>query len=181
MLTDQQIANAALAAGFTMAELPTAVAIALAESGGDPLAHHVNTDGTTDDGLWQVNSVHGYPVAELRTVLGNARAARAVYLNQGWRAWSAYKNGSYLAFLVRGRAVAGSATAEGGGSGADVVKGGPLSGLTDLARMLTDPRTWQRTGLFIIGGVLIIIALFKLTGDNTLSDATKAAAVAVAK
>ena len=49
------VTAAAQTAGFTGPDLPIAVAVAQAESGGDPLATHVNADGSTDLGLWQIN------------------------------------------------------------------------------------------------------------------------------
>src|ERR1044072_4069643 len=46
-------------AGFTRSgNLTLAVAIALAESGCNPAALGHNTNGTTDRGLWQINSIH---------------------------------------------------------------------------------------------------------------------------
>jgi len=54
----QLAASAALAAGFPAEQLVTAVAIAGAESGYDPAATHLNSDGSTDYGLWQINSIH---------------------------------------------------------------------------------------------------------------------------
>lgn len=183
VLSDQQIANVAKASGWaTTADITKAVAIALAESGGRTDAVNHNFNGTYDYGIWQVNSVHGFPVSELLTPTGNGRAAYTVYRQQGWRAWSAYNNGSYLAFLPRARAVAGSAS--GGGSvenapthtdwpnipGTDV-----LSSVKAFFDWITDPHNWQRVGMFILGGILLIIGLFKLTGDNKLSTATKSA------
>ena len=54
----QLAASAALAAGFPAEQVITAVAIAGAESGYDPAATHLNSDGSTDYGLWQINSIH---------------------------------------------------------------------------------------------------------------------------
>jgi hypothetical protein len=54
-----------------------AAAIALAESGGNPNASHTNANGTTDVGLWQINSSHGS--AATTDPVGNARAAVAIY------------------------------------------------------------------------------------------------------
>src|SRR4051812_48178503 len=41
-----------------VAFLDTAIAVALAESGGNDQAMHKNSNGSTDFGLWQINSVH---------------------------------------------------------------------------------------------------------------------------
>jgi hypothetical protein len=185
-LSDQQIANVAKASGWqSTSDIATAVAIALAESGGvSDITSPPNKNGTVDRGLWQVNSVHGYDPSELLTPTGNGRAAHAVYLKEGWRAWSKYKNGKYRVFLARGMAVAGKASDTGGGSGADVTKDAPipnpLSPLGDFGSLLTSAETWYRLGLFLAGGLLLVYAGFKLTGDNKLGEGTKAVASFVA-
>ena len=58
-LTRGQIANAARAAGFPESQIPMAVAVAMAESGGNPRAtNNANRNGSSDYGLWQINTVH---------------------------------------------------------------------------------------------------------------------------
>jgi hypothetical protein len=81
----------------------TMAAIALAESGGNPLALHHDSDGTVDRGLWQINSDHGYPAAASFEPFHNAREAVAVYRSQGLSAWSSYKSGAYLRYMSGGR------------------------------------------------------------------------------
>jgi peptidoglycan DL-endopeptidase CwlO len=44
---------------------------------------------------------------------------------------------------------------------------------------LSDPATWKRIGFFLLGCVLLVVAFFKLTGDNKLSPVTKAIGKAV--
>lgn len=75
------------------------IAIAKAESGMNPLSAHINTNGTRDIGLMQVNSVHGHDDLEMFDVDKNLKAARAVYDKQGITAWSTFNNGSYLKHL----------------------------------------------------------------------------------
>lgn len=77
-------------------------AIALKESGGNPLASHVNNNDSIDRGLWQINSVHEkelmalFPNAthDFRTLcympLVNAIFAVAVFQKQGYKAWSSF-------------------------------------------------------------------------------------------
>lgn len=75
-------------------------AIAVAESGGRVNAKHRDANGTTDYGLWQINSSHGYNVKELTTDPAyNAQAAVAVYRSQGLTAWSTYTSGAYRSHL----------------------------------------------------------------------------------
>jgi cell wall-associated NlpC family hydrolase len=52
------VVEAAINAGFKNDQLTVAVAIALAESGGRADAYNRNSNGTSDYGLWQINSVH---------------------------------------------------------------------------------------------------------------------------
>lgn len=75
------------------------IAVAKAESGLNPLAAHINTNGTRDIGLMQVNSVHGHDDLEMFDVDKNLKAARAVYDKQGITAWSTFNSGAYLKHL----------------------------------------------------------------------------------
>lgn len=75
------------------------IAIAKAESGMNPNAQNVNTDGSVDRGLLQINSVHGYNNRKLFDVDYNINAAYDVYRRQGLTAWTVVKDGSYLKYL----------------------------------------------------------------------------------
>lgn len=108
-LSDAQIALVASQAGFRGSDLPIAVAVALAESGGDSNAiNTANSDGSTDHGLFQINSVHADLLSKgsWANPNDNARMAYAVWHGSGWQAWSTYNNGKYLLFMGRGRAAA---------------------------------------------------------------------------
>lgn len=88
------VAKAAKAAGFPNSELVTAVAIAFAESSFNATATHKNSDGSTDYGLWQINSVHGFPELSNGAWSNpntNAQLAYRVWKAQGWNAWSTHK------------------------------------------------------------------------------------------
>lgn len=71
-----------------------AAAFALAESGGDPTATHVNSNKSQDVGLWQINTTHG--ALATADPLGNAKAAIQISNNgQNWRPWcTAYTDGA---------------------------------------------------------------------------------------
>ncbi len=75
----------------------------MAESRCNPNAVGVNTDGSTDKGLLQVNSVHvrsGLIGDEQRLdPAANVAAAYKIYRGSGWRAWSTFNNGSYARYL----------------------------------------------------------------------------------
>lgn len=116
-LTDQQIAEFAAAAGFTGSDLDTAVAVALAESGGisDRLGDVGIQDATYGPsvGLWQIRSVNpGYGNAfdqahrnheQNLDPATNAENAYALQQLKGWKEWSTWKDGLHEPFLDRAR------------------------------------------------------------------------------
>ena len=76
-----------------------AVAVAKAESGHNPLAlNDKNTNGSTDKGLFQINSCHGYG-DELFDIDTNLEVARKLYDKSGWTPWVAYTTGAYTNHL----------------------------------------------------------------------------------
>lgn len=125
-LTRSQIAGYAAAAGFKGSAIDTIVAIILAESGGNPLAHNTNA-GTGDNsyGLAQINMLgtlgparrQQFGISSNDQLFDPATNLRAAYAVSGggtsWTPWSVYKSGAYRQYL-------------GGGNG------GPISGLTGL-------------------------------------------------
>jgi len=108
-LNASQIVQAASSAGFTVAELPIAYAIAMAESGGNASAHN-STPPDDSYGLWQIN-MYGNLGPARRKQFGisnntalydptvNAKAAHMIYKSSGWNAWSTYKSGAYKKYL----------------------------------------------------------------------------------
>lgn len=71
-----------------------------AESSCDPTARNTaNTDGSTDTGLLQINSIHGIDPETLIDPAVNIQAAYRVYQSQGLKAWSAYTNNNYRRHL----------------------------------------------------------------------------------
>ena len=96
-------------AGFQGADLLTAVAVALAESSGDPNAYNPETaagapEGEGSYGLWQIY-LHAHPEFQGQNLFDpqtNANAAYAVYRAAGnsFRPWSTYLNGAYTAHLT---------------------------------------------------------------------------------
>lgn len=116
MQSDAQIARHAKAAGFQDFDLQIAVAVALAESGGNERAHN-STPPDNSYGLWQINML-GAMGPERRRQFGiksndelfdpavNAKAAYDVYKRAGnkWRPWSTYTNDTYLRYMERAKA-----------------------------------------------------------------------------
>ena len=72
------------------------IAIAKAESNLDPNATNVNTNGSTDTGLFQINSINGEDELSLFDVDKNIEVARKIYEKQGLSAWSVFNNKSFL-------------------------------------------------------------------------------------
>jgi hypothetical protein len=109
-LTDARVAEVCRAAGFTGNGLTTAVAVALAESGGDYMA--VNTAGNTppsrDRGLFQINDHWHAEVTDAQAFDPEAAAKVAFTISRGgdiWHEWAAFRSGAYLAFWDRALAV----------------------------------------------------------------------------
>jgi Lysozyme like domain len=102
LLTPGELAGYAYQAGFRGTSLVTAVAVALAESGGRLNATNLNTDGSVDNGPWQVNTVHGqYSASLLKSDPAYSAKAAFEISNQGrdFTPWVDYKNGRYKEFL----------------------------------------------------------------------------------
>jgi cell wall-associated NlpC family hydrolase len=106
------IAQAIKAAGFSGSLAKTMWAIAMAESSGNPRAHNTNArTGDNSYGLWQINML-GRMGPERRRLFGisnndalfdpttNARAAMAIYKQQGLNAWTTYKKGAHSRYMA---------------------------------------------------------------------------------
>lgn len=90
-------------AGGSPADANTAAAVALAESSGNPSATNINTNGTTDRGLWQINSIHG--TQSTYDPLANARAAVSISSGgSNWSPWVTFNSGAYRQYLGAGAA-----------------------------------------------------------------------------
>ena len=112
-----QLEKLAVEGGFTPEQAKIMAAIALAESSGR--ARALNDDRETGDlsyGLWQINMID-YPDYklgeerrgklkltnndELYNPAVNVRAAKMIFDEQGYDAWSVYKTGAYKKFLPK--------------------------------------------------------------------------------
>ena len=101
-LSPQQLAQLAYNAGFRGRDLLTAVAVAMAESGGNPNAYNAELaagtkSGSGSRGLWQIYGT-AHPWANNPNAFDpqfNANAAFRVYREAGnsFRPWSTYTNG----------------------------------------------------------------------------------------
>lgn len=112
--TYPQLERLALNAGFSASAAPVAAAIAMAESSGNPQATNHNTNGSTDYGLWQINSVHsgqfGTPGARWYDPQYNAQMAHTLWKSQGFRPWSTYNSGAYHQYVNKSSKPASTST-----------------------------------------------------------------------
>ena len=103
-MTISDIITVAQNAGFTGEDLVTAVAVAMAESGGNPTALGDIGIGQGSFGLWQINSKYhpefGPDFTTLYDPQTNANAAYSIYVAAGgFSPWSTFKSGSYQSFI----------------------------------------------------------------------------------
>lgn len=102
-------------------QIVVAIAVAMAESGCNPHAVNVNSGGSRDRGLWQMNSVYHPEVSDSCAfqIQCNADAAwNTSDHGADWKPWSAYTNGSWKAH------VAGATAAISGGFTFQLVSSG---------------------------------------------------------
>ena len=88
------IASVASNAGFTGSDLVIAVAVAYAESSGNPSAVGDSGDSI---GLWQIDTRYNpqFDASQLTDPQYNANAAFSIWQQGGWSRWSTYNNGNY--------------------------------------------------------------------------------------
>lgn len=202
-LSGGQIATAAKLAGFTGSDLVTAIAVAMAESGGDPAQATHEPNGTTSYGVWQINSVHTdvLGMGDWSNPFINAQMAFKIHATQGWHPWSTYNSGAYLPFVFFAKNAADNPEIISNWPGpiAGVVQGASNAanqlGLADIAKAvvgafkllgqaalwLVDPGNWIRIAKFGIGGVLIVAGLnivAKPVLEPVVDKATKTATMA---
>lgn len=165
-----------------------AVAIALAESGGNTENSKVrlNSNGTQDFGVWQINSIHK-PSEDAKIHAGpNWSMAYAISSNgTKWTPWSTYNSGKYSAFMPAATAGWAVATGHDNPDAIERSAGGTSTGhvddpttitfqqvdfpkpfdfLNDPLNYMLDPRNrlWLRLGMGIAGTVLILIVVVTL-------------------
>ncbi len=166
MASDLEIGAAAAKAGWSKKDLPVAIAVALAESGGNTSAHA--TSGEDSRGAWQIN-VRAHPelaTLDLYNLNVNAQAAYGIWKKSGWGPWSAHNNGSYLLYMGRGAAAAAVTNIGAAVTGGVADAAGAIPGVDQakvVAGFLSDlqnPAIWQRILKVVIGGALIMVGGF---------------------
>lgn len=123
-LTAAQVAGLVKQAGFPESVHVTMVAIARAESGFRVEAvNNANSNGSSDYGLFQINSVHQFDSRRLTSdATYNTQCAKRIYDSQGLRAWSVYNSGAYQQYVNEARQGVAQAA---GVTGSPVLPGSP--------------------------------------------------------
>lgn len=168
-LTADDLRALAASVGLSGERQRIAVAVALAESGGNTAAIG---DGGKSIGLWQIHTgFHPqYDRGALMTPSGNAKAMMAISGGgTNWQPWSVYKNGTYKQYLNQAGTLSNLVAPEGStlgnlaGAADGVVRGGldvaggALGSIGDLAGVLTNPEWWRRVGVGAAGVALVVV------------------------
>jgi hypothetical protein len=192
VLTPAQIAQWAVQAGFKGNDLAVAVAIAMAESSGHIDAKNINIDGSTDLGIWQINTVHADLLARYPQwwSVENADMAFSLYQSKGGKFtdWVTYNTGAYQLYMSQAKQAAASPDTGNviGGPGdtktVNVIPGvdsiaSSLSafatGFAAVAQWMGDVHNWERVGLVLIGGALVVGALVMVAGESVSGPVEK--------
>lgn len=163
-----------VAAGGQQSKAIMAAAISMAENrSGDPHARHQNSDGSTDVGLWQINTVHGAQATE--DPMGNARAAVAISKNgTDWRPWTTFKNGAYIPFL-HNAANAFPEPSDDAAAAAAVVTNPidtakAIAGFVSRLGVIFEADWWKRVGMVLAGVVAIALAVMYVAKEYAPAD-----------
>jgi hypothetical protein len=175
---------------------PIFVAIALAESGGDPTVKGgPNSNGTYDYGLWQINGGAHKDLLDTYSPWSdpdkNYQMAVTIYQNANFKftPWSSFNNGTYAAFLPQAQLAWGSpdfsATTTNAVSDAANQTVAAASALPEFLATMTKSETWVRVGMAAAGVLLllmVVVAMVKTKLPGPLGMVARAAkATKVAK
>jgi len=198
-MDDQEIAR--WARFYAPADPVTAVAVALAESGGRVDAVNRNTNGTTDSGLWQINSIHQrahptWTVEALKNPQTNAEAM-GVLSQKGasFSAWTGtYVKGLHRPYMERARianeAAQDNPLSERLGDIADPSNLNPANVIDNVAgaigslteavagfvSFVTDPDTWRRVAIVGLGAAVVVIGVSVVARGTEVGQTVEKAA-----
>lgn len=180
-LTAAEIGAYASQAGFKGDALSWAIAIALAESGGNTQAVGKNSDGSRDRGLWQFNS-RWHPEISDAEAFNPGTAAKAAYRvssgGKSWSQWATYKSGAARRQLPAAQTAAtlagtGRVTVPVDSALFGIPTPGDLTGVVKsvgslasivitAAKWVGNPHNWVRVLEVVAGGAVIVIGLHML-------------------
>lgn len=185
-LSADQIKGYASAAGFKGDDLNVAVAVAFAESGGDPRSHNP-TPPDDSYGLWQINMLGSMgPDRRKRFKLKsnedlydpatNARVAYGIFQGSGWKAWTTYTRGTYKKFMGDAADAAGesdeSTPAPAASSDGGIITGG-LNALGANIFQSVANMGGVAVALVLIIGAIIILMMQSKTGKSIVKKGVK--------
>jgi lysozyme-like protein len=190
-LSPSEIKGYASGAGFTGNDLTVAVAVALAESGGDPRNHNPNPPDNSY-GLWQINMLGDMGPdrrkrfglksnEELYDPATNARVAYRIYKEQGgstFKPWTTYTRGTYKKFMDKaGGAVsdtdAGTATEPTAGTTDGGIVTGGLNALGGNIFRAVQSVGASMVGILLIIAAVVILIMQSRTGNNIVKKGVK--------
>ena len=194
-LAPATVAALAAGAGIPPGSVPTAVAIAWAESGLDPAAigdRDLSERGEMSVGLWQINyrpsRDKGNAIRDPQANLDPAHNAAAMAAISGggrnWAPWTTYTTGAYRAYMARATLAAGApdpnpptpqsiSADQADTTGLHIPNPlAPVQGAADLVRTLLHILTtigtrdfWIRAGKMVVGTAAIIAGLNLVSHD----------------
>lgn len=175
-LSDAQLWTVVVSQWGTGPDALTAFAVALAESSGDASAiHQGNRDGTNDYGLFQINSVHAALLTSgnWQDPQTNAHMAYTLYTAAGnkFSPWSTFNNASYARFLARAQAAAKSGGAPVPAGSATAPAAAAADPNASAVATATSAGTWQRIGMFLAGGALMLIFMVSVIKNTSVGKA----------
>lgn len=180
ILSMAQIEAYARGAGFAGNDFVIAGAIAEAESSGrTDVVNFVPCVG-----LWQINiRAHPqYTMQAMKDPAQNASAAYAIFRSEGWQAWSTYTSGAYKRYL--GKAAASASATDHIDLGKIPGVGPAIAVVSNLGKINTaldsimDPTTWRRIAFMLVGVIMIMIGVVKMSAtQKTIKAAIKVAEV----
>ena len=162
-------------AGFPQSEWDTALKVATAESGLNPRAvNNKNKNGTSDYGLFQINSIHKPTAQEKVDPYANARRAYRIWKDAGgkWTPWSAYNNGAWRKVGDKVGDVADGV----GGLVPDVPNVPNPAGIARAAVSSVTSKVDEIVNIYLlvlIGLVLIILGILILSRDTATGAAVQ--------
>jgi hypothetical protein len=187
-LSDTDLAAVAAQSGWRGNDLDIAIAVALAESGGDTQSHN---DKPPDDsyGLWQINMLGSMGTDRLKQFglsaktdlfdpKTNGRVAHSIQSSSGWGQWTTYTRGDYQEFMNRAKSavastdmntllsktLAGGITAGGSGIASGLISTGQIfSQISNAFTWLFTPSNWLRIIEIGLGAALLIGGVYSLS------------------
>lgn len=167
-LSRTEIASLASGAGWVGNDVNIAVAVALAESSGNP--HDHNSKPPDDSyGLWQINMLGSMGPArrkqfnlksnsDLFDPATNARVAHGIWAEHGWQPWTTYTHGIYKQFMNGSDASTASDTV----TATPPDTSGNNGGLFGIGSAINSFSSTVTKGFASFGAILVVVALLAL-------------------